>query len=1718
MSDVSCLVNYKIQKMKKLRLFFVTLFFVLTNISSLYSATTYPIQLTAQLLPPYGNRLSDYVVDGMERINITALQRDLSWGYYDFYLQMQVKQGSNILLSASAQYRIAPGFVTQLQANTLFSRLAEVKASKPQIIENGFCLPEGAYEFVFQAFDATKRNLPVSEPAYCYAYLNKMQPCRCLVPADNSCVDYTSPVLNFMWVEPTVAMPSTSKKYELEIYEMPQGFDPIRDNAESLLQSLEPIYTKSDISSDMTMAQVPQTAGLFVKGRSYVWRVRTRFGEKYTETTTGSYKLSNYIENNGYSKISTFHFKKCMGQEDIWSEKKKVIATDPTMKVDIEKVETDKSKVDVVWTNDDKFTCGYVVEWNLADTTKSPWGKISVGAGNSRCEIKGVRHGIEYVTRVRGMVCPKEGSKDTIYSAYSDTLHFLWEKEKGEYCGREVPVLQGSISLKSLQSGDWFTANGNDIKVLSCEMNPAGDTTFSGKGQVSYGFLTNVVSLMVEFNNVKINEQGELMEGVVYSVTDLNNCVDFNLNGLANKNSAGSGPAQMQSDFDFSNGFKDGSVGVEMRGETTTLVAKDGNGGSYEIGQLVEQEPINCAPKSNIFDDEQGLVKFAPQKAWNPPFDYEQGVFTKSLSISDYYEKIDRYSIPWIAVPSGESTKIYANLNLSAGVVKPEHVYFICRTNSKAIKLKAEKLDGNQFVVPIFGGEAGKYLELVAMADTSKNGDADCSQLFTLGRAKVLSMKKESYTLHILPFRRDKDDVNGTSIENTLNEIYKPLGKTFTVVVENRFGDGEEYNFVTEGLTVEGSGFMTTETQNMSLLKALYNAENNFKTGNHAYLFLLPESATEGVAGDMPRNKPVGYVFADPSVKYGDGYTVAHEIGHGLFTFDHAFEYYDGNQGSSTNVMDYSSSYESPYLKVWQWNLMDTHPNYVLPFFEDDESSMLVKSAEDVRKEILRKAYQRCVEMFYARPEGTNIMYFSIEEMEEASNNSLENVARLVKIKAKPSIGYVSGFVDYTNDLPDFDFENNRIVVKLPTESYESLITGFFINGNFSMGDFILYVGSDGKIYPCQMPYFNKENYKKANLADLLEQHVKDNWGFCAQAYPILTEEERAEEQRRVKTMLNSLSQQFRNTQKVELVSYGQAYRLNSAGELEQSSLSDDDIVEGKFADSEEYYRFYEDEDGVLQLSSYGISRDLIVCNGKTANKQELSREIKEMANAFLKKNQVKDPEQKPTTNIESDAFPDGDKVRIDNSASYFKVLGEVGGIAMTFLKTSELEKVLYYEDPSKIEEGADLNHAIHAPPIATGVVEGVGQKVTDITSMCATAYGLVVDEEKRQEAINGMVELKNKVADNPSSLLHILKDAVVASVTSSTTAELEEMKDENTDEGRRGHLAARTGTSTAVFAIEMATGSGAIWSSVSAVLTRKISVAEWLKKFELPKINDLTAKIESLGDDAKNFLKDFENATKEVIQQFSENPNLVDSWRLIRGKHPVDCLDIDVLRSVDDLRSLDVSWKSKCGFTDDVIADLKGAFYGPENISTVEYKGLLNTCKNFVETVGKTENNIELTNFARTLEDLTKGQSFTAGAEWTLRYVSKNANEFKGQILSFELVENVGGAQRRVDMISWKGSVPHFYEFKSVKSVPPTDFLTQFGKDLANPEVNKLSQIKWVFDGKKNPVDFQTIMQNEIRKMDIDAEVFSKFGVNSAEALKNKIINQFGDIFVLAE
>ena len=80
--------------------------------------------------------------------------------------------------------------------------------------------------------------------------------------------------------------------------------------------------------------------------------------------------------------------------------------------------------------------------------------------------------------------------------------------------------------------------------------------------------------------------------------------------------------------------------------------------------------------------------------------------------------------------------------------------------------------------------------------------------------------------------------------------------------------------------------------------------------------------------------------------------------------------------------------------------------------------------------------------------------------------------------------------------------------------------------------------------------------------------------------------------------------------------------------------------------------------------------------------------------------------------------------------------------------------------------------------------------------------------------------------------------------------------------------------------------------------------------------------------------------------------------------------------------------------------------------------------------------------------------------------------------------------------------------EFKSVKDVPPANFLEQFSKDLKNTDVSDLSQIKWIFDGKKVTQDELTNAVNKaIDKLHDD--IVQKWNLKNEKARK-----QLLDIF----
>lgn len=115
-------------------------------------------------------------------------------------------------------------------------------------------------------------------------------------------------------------------------------------------------------------------------------------------------------------------------------------------------------------------------------------------------------------------------------------------------------------------------------------------------------------------------------------------------------------------------------------------------------------------------------------------------------------------------------------------------------------------------------------------------------------------------------------------------------------------------------------------------------------------LFLVDEAqcAEEGseidpsaVCGDMPRNSKVGFLFAKNNAADQASFnrTVAHELGHGAFAWQHPFDLTE--EGISTNnLMDYVKDDELAYFQ-WQSTL---GLNLTWGFLEGDEEGMVKSS------------------------------------------------------------------------------------------------------------------------------------------------------------------------------------------------------------------------------------------------------------------------------------------------------------------------------------------------------------------------------------------------------------------------------------------------------------------------------------------------------------------------------------------------------------------------------------------------------------------------------------------------------------------------------------------------------------------------------------------------------------------------------------------------------
>ena len=141
----------------------------------------------------------------------------------------------------------------------------------------------------------------------------------------------------------------------------------------------------------------------------------------------------------------------------------------------------------------------------------------------------------------------------------------------------------------------------------------------------------------------------------------------------------------------------------------------------------------------------------------------------------------------------------------------------------------------------------------------------------------------------------------------------------------DRDGDGK--------LSIVGKSFFgrvreVKESAEMDYLKKAYTQLAGTLDG--VYLFVVDaagglESQPKDLLGEMPRRSRFGYIFSGNSPNGGVSalsHTIAHELGHGLFTLQHTFDdEYGGteSQNQTRNLMDYTTGKE---LAAFQWNVL----------------------------------------------------------------------------------------------------------------------------------------------------------------------------------------------------------------------------------------------------------------------------------------------------------------------------------------------------------------------------------------------------------------------------------------------------------------------------------------------------------------------------------------------------------------------------------------------------------------------------------------------------------------------------------------------------------------------------------------------------------------------------------------------------------------------------
>ena len=901
------------------------------GISERALAQYFPIHATVQWPAPQSPYLADYTTAGRDRLIVTLLNRDQQQPLLFAKLRLQLKSGAftakNREEVAYPMLELNTGVPFRLTSIDLAPYLQPQNLQSSGNLRNGL-LPTGYAEISVQVIDYYTGR-PLSDWHTARAYLDVKKPPFLNLPEQDAQVALRDPLfIRFQWTPRHQGLSGT--EYEFVLKELPDnGVAP--QSAFAYGQEIYRTHTRS------TSLSYTHLEPLLFPNRRYAWQVRALAREGMNEV--------GMFEHGGYSEISWFTLNdQCDAPRGL-------------------KAQPRFAKVDLSWSKV-IGTTGYIVECRpKTKLNVYEWAQTEVAG--EQLTLAQLKPGWTYEWRV-GTRCT--GNRPVFSEVREFTLSKYNENLLAD-CGKE-PVRSDLAKEPHLgiRAGDVVTIGG-DYPMTITEVTPLGDGWYAGKGKTRLKTIIDA-PIAVRFDRLRINIDKYQIDGTVEA------SYDEGKGKIANTDYIDDGgkdlrPATLrirEQKLGFSlpesprfflkrptNSSESGRFQLETQdaeGNPQTIQLELPEGADYKSifpmtvtdneGNSYQIQPEESEPQDDETATSQGQIALKAErvaqvgdfnadalskKYGQVHFERGQGKYAfddgkekwyqKSVKLDRFYKPFAKdYIAPWKLIPEGETDVVTAHYEGKKSIDVSKLVF---TSDAKSPALPASYDETSRtWSIKLPSVASGAAYDVFAVYEGE-----------VLGKLHVVSYVKQQHKVTLVPINNVKLDK--PQIERELNAVYTPVGIHFDVEVDERMRGDYSWEVPSEQdklLSLVGKSFWgydkeVKESTEMLRLQQAYQAKAGTLEG--AYLFVLDgakgiEGQKGSLLGEMPRKSRFGYLFSKDGEELSK--TIAHELGHGLFTLQHTFDSeYAGKkfQDTSSNLMDYA---KGTSLAAFQWNVM----------------------------------------------------------------------------------------------------------------------------------------------------------------------------------------------------------------------------------------------------------------------------------------------------------------------------------------------------------------------------------------------------------------------------------------------------------------------------------------------------------------------------------------------------------------------------------------------------------------------------------------------------------------------------------------------------------------------------------------------------------------------------------------------------------------------------